>query len=283
MTPFEYTTTRRIALGGFATVHSAVHELSGHPVAIKVFDRRHDLASAHADMQREFLVAGRLTHPNIVRVFDFGTLGQSRVEGLEGLRDAPFICMELASEALGATRAPSWGTVLSALGDALDGLAYAHARGVVHCDVKPANILRFETPTGPTYKLSDFGIARVLNNTAGRAVAGTSRFMAPEQLMGARSDIGNRTDLFGLGCTALALVDPRQLRARPKRARLWNPRRTEAFERMPDGFLNWILTLTRPNPSLRFRTAAHARLALDRLHMPGSIEIQAPTDESTLR
>src|SRR5690606_33066484 len=100
----------------------------------------------------------------------------------------------------------AWSRLRALLLELLDGLAHAHARGVVHRDLKPANILIALPADGrPGLKLTDFGIARALGATDANQdglVSGTPHYMAPEQILNELRDQGPWTDLYSLGCLA---------------------------------------------------------------------------------
>ena len=149
---------------------------------------------------REARTIARLNHPNIVAIYDFGTDGGDS-----------FLVMELVdgsslAAVIGDGPLPV-GETLEIAAQACAGLAAAHAAGVVHRDVKPANLIR--TPSG-VVKVCDFGIAR-LQDAAGQArltstaiAMGSTNYMAPEQVNGEPVDA--RTDLYGLGCTIYAML-----------------------------------------------------------------------------
>jgi serine/threonine-protein kinase len=169
----------------------AVKELTGpalsYPLAMERFDR-------------EARTVARLTHPNIVAVYDFGA-----DEG------GPYLVMELVagrSVAAMLTDGPlPFATAVAIAAQTCDGLGAAHAAGVIHRDIKPGNLLL--TPTG-VVKICDFGIAR-LQDAAGQAnltgmggALGSIHYMAPEQATGGPVDA--RTDLYALGCTLYAML-----------------------------------------------------------------------------
>ncbi|MEV4537002.1 serine/threonine-protein kinase [Asanoa sp. NPDC049518] len=147
---------------------------------------------------REARTVARLNHPNIVAVYDFGTdLGDSYLvmELVEGrsvaamIRDGQLPISEAVAVAA----------------QTCAGLAAAHRAGVVHRDVKPANLIR--TPAG-IVKICDFGIAHLQNAsarlTATAMAMGSTSYMSPEQVNG--DPVDARTDLYGLGCTVFAML-----------------------------------------------------------------------------
>ncbi|MFI5372830.1 MAG: protein kinase, partial [Candidatus Eisenbacteria bacterium] len=162
--------------------------------------------AARRRFQREARAASRVNHPNVGVIYDFGSD-----------RGTDFLAMEFVrGEGLDrvASRGPLAERDLIAIGLALaDALAALHELGVIHCDLKPANVIR--TPDG-TVKLVDFGLSRLLRRADERPTrsqpgeggwAGTLPYMAPEQFTGARLDA--RTDLYALGVLLYELATGR--------------------------------------------------------------------------
>ena len=183
-----------------AEVWQGHDERLDRPVAVKVLDRR-ALAdpTVVARFDREARAVARLTHPNIVSVYDVGVDN-----------DMPYLVMELVhGQSLAALIDGGPISIDDAANIAVqvcDALQAAHEAGVVHRDVKPANILI--APAG-TAKVCDFGIARVSQATqAGltrsQVTVGTAEYMAPEQASGGPVDA--RTDLYALGCVLYAML-----------------------------------------------------------------------------
>jgi serine/threonine-protein kinase len=146
----------------------------------------------------EAQTAHRLKHPAIVNIFDIGDehgLVYMAMEFMPGGDLTPFIA---PGKLLPLTR------VLSIVAQVAEALSYVHARGIVHCDIKPANIM-FEQG-GNSVKLSDFGIAYVVGDSPAPA-AGTPAYLSPEQLCGRQLD--GRSDLFSLGVTLFQLSSGR--------------------------------------------------------------------------
>jgi serine/threonine protein kinase len=179
-----------LGAGGQAVVYAAEQVRLGREVALKVL-RNPDTGSTAesvASFLREARAAAALSDPRLVQVYDLGFD-----------RDRHFLSMELVRGGSLATRirqkgTMSWDELEPILLDVLDGLTVAHAAGIVHRDVKPANILL--TPGGRA-KLADLGLARGIGGEGDRS--GTPAYMAPEQVKG--SVVDARADLYALGCT----------------------------------------------------------------------------------
>ncbi len=182
--------------GGMGRVYRGEHTGIGRAVAIKVLHA--DLGGnreAVTRFQREALASGRLDHPNIVAVSDFGELADG----------AAFLVMEaLEGEPLGARlergRLP-WREALAVLRGVLAGLAHAHERGVVHRDIKPDNVFLAKKDDQLLVKVLDFGIAKLFAGivddpatTRAGLTIGTPAYLSPEQAVG--GEITPQTDLY---------------------------------------------------------------------------------------
>ncbi|MGC5018806.1 protein kinase domain-containing protein [Micromonospora sp. DT47] len=197
----RYESEELLGSGGMGEVWRGRDLRLDRPVAIKVLSAaglEEPMAAERFD--REARAAARLTHPHIVGVYDFGTE-----------QDGSYLVMELVEgrtvSALIADGPLPVEQAVSIAVQVCDGIAAAHAAGVVHRDVKPGNLI--VTPSG-TVKICDFGIAR-LSQTAGHNTLtgpatklGTSSYMSPEQALG--KPVDPRTDLYGLGCTLYAML-----------------------------------------------------------------------------
>ncbi|MGG5810485.1 serine/threonine-protein kinase [Falsiroseomonas sp. CW058] len=189
-----------IGRGASGVVAEAIDRRLGRLVAVKVM-RGAVGEEERARMTREAQVAGRLSHGNIVAVHDAGMQD-----------DLFYIVMELViGEPLAAAMRRGGIAAEEAVGlvaELLDGLAHAHARGVVHRDVKPANILLAidERPGPGRPKLVDFGIARTAASdlTQVGTLAGTPAYMSPEQLRGEEAD--KRADIWASGVILFELL-----------------------------------------------------------------------------
>jgi eukaryotic-like serine/threonine-protein kinase len=201
----KYHLDRVLGTGGMATVYAATHR-NRRRFAIKML---HPEISMNLEVRRRFLreghVANAVEHPGAVAVLDEDVTEDGAaflvMELLEGA-SAEAVC-----ERQRGRRLPV-GAVLALAHELLDVLAAAHAKGIVHRDVKPANV--FVGRDGQV-KLLDFGIAR-LRDGAGAAATqtgtllGTPAFMAPEQALAKSSEIDAQTDLWAAGATMFALL-----------------------------------------------------------------------------
>ncbi|MGW0992303.1 protein kinase domain-containing protein [Streptomyces sp. NPDC002523] len=157
---------------------------------------------------------------------------------------------------------PSFVCIL--LDQLLSGLAAVHAEGVVHRDVKPANVLLEATGTGrPRLRLSDFGIAMRLGEvrlTETNLVVGTPGYLAPEQMLGAEPDFP--ADLFAVGLVALYLLEGAKPDAKALMQYFMDHGTPSAPKGIPEPLWQVVATLLQPDPAARFRTATGARKAL---------------------
>jgi len=156
------------------------------------------------------------------------------------------------------------GFVCTLLDQLLSGLSAVHAEGVVHRDVKPANVLLEATGTGrPRLRLSDFGIAMRLGEprlTETNLVVGTPGYLAPEQMMGAEPDFP--ADLFAAGLVALYLLEGAKPDAKALVQYFAAHGTPSAPKSVPEPLWQVVATLLQPDPQARFRTATGARKAL---------------------
>lgn len=193
----RYQLKRVIGRGAMGLVYEGLDPRLERTVAVKTILKSHMLDETMADeysarFVREAQAAGRLNHPNIVTVFDFGQQDEVAYLVME------LICgRELAAHFEDNHHFDLPQTV-RIMGELLDALGYAHERGIVHRDVKPANVM---IETSGRVKLTDFGVARLAEANVDRTVpgtmVGTPSYMSPEQIQGLA--VGSRTDLFAAG------------------------------------------------------------------------------------
>ena len=192
----KYRVLEPLGRGGMARVYRAYHPQLDRYVAIKVL--RSDLVDEEqflARFKREAKAVASLRHPNIVQVFDCDVQDDAYYMVME-LLEADNLAMRLDDYHSHDERI-QWGEMVRILLDVLDALAYAHSEGMIHRDVKPANILL--TRRGQAV-LTDFGIAQIVGGTrytVSGALMGTLSYMAPEQGLEGQCDA--RSDIYSLG------------------------------------------------------------------------------------
>ena len=195
----EYVICAVLAAGGHGTVYEAEHRVLGRRAAIKVL---HSHLATQGEMLQRFVrearIVNQIRHPNIVDVYDFGTLPDG----------SPYYVMELLggitlSAALQVNGRFSSTRALAYLEPVCGALEAAHKAGVVHRDLKASNIAVVEDGEVPRVKLLDFGIAKLTPPDGGSGITvagqrlGTPFAMAPEQIRGTTVD--SRTDIYALG------------------------------------------------------------------------------------
>ncbi len=255
-------------------VWAARHRASGQHVALKVLRQEGaDQVRLRDALELELRAVALLDHPNIVQLLDFGEVEQGNPQLPPG---SPFLVLEYIDGGPLALSGLSWPRVRAVLLDVLDGLAHAHARGLLHRDLKPGNLLM----RGDEVVLADFGLAsvigdhRVLEQAAGDWSSvirrgGTPNYIAPEQIRGELGQQGPWTDLYALGCVAYALVCGRAPFAAEEvpdlilSAHLQRPPPPlDPRVEYPLGLPEWLGVLLSKDPRRRPQTAAAARAGL---------------------
>ncbi len=275
-----------IASGAMGAVWSGHHAVHGFPVAIKLLLDSAQERWADELFRNELRSVAGLDHPGIIRVLDHGTVGAESAASSDGRLQAG--CHYLVMERVeGATLQSwvgqrTWLEIKSVLLQLLDALAHCHARGVIHRDIKPGNVLLRQTGRGGRSVrvqtlLTDFGLAQASEglSTQDRYVAGTPAYMAPEQLQGGWRDQGAWTDLYALGCLAWALVSglPPFGRKRPFEDFCHDhltrvPPRLCPQMPVPERLEGWLRRLLQKRPTARFGWACDAAWALLTLGPP---------------
>ncbi len=275
---------RPIGRGGMGEVWGAVHPQQRVPVAVKVLSgeiaRRRGFVEA---FNREARAVARLTHRGVVQVYDYGAITEAAAGASGGRLEpgSPYLVMELVEGGTLRERCGrvGWAEARRILLELLGALAHAHARGVIHRDIKPGNVL---VGGDGGLRLADFGLAAGLTGADGRAMAtgGTPAFMAPEQIEGRWREFGPWTDLYALGCLACALLSGCSPFAREgvvatRRAHL-GPRPLPLAARCatPEGLDAWLARMLARDPGERYQCAAEAALGLSALGEAGDRSAQ---------
>jgi len=199
----RYHVRSRIAHGGMATVYLATDTRLDREVALKVMHA--DLARDEDFVERfigEAKSVARLSHPNIVSVFDQGADGQYLYLAMEYVPGRTLRAM------LRERRWLPWQEALALMDPVLAGLAAAHQAGLVHRDVKPENVL---IAADGRVKVVDFGLARAtaaVGNTRAGVIIGSVAYISPEQVSGAATDA--RTDVYSAGVMLFEMLTGRQ-------------------------------------------------------------------------
>lgn len=199
----RYEIERELGKGAMGVVYMGRDSKIGRVVAIKTMElsREFDpqeLAEVKSRFFREAETAGRLSHPNIVTIYDAGEEQELAYIAMEFVKGQDLIPYTRPGHLLPLAK------TLEMMADIADALAYAHDNQVIHRDIKPANIM-YEPESG-LLKVADFGIARISDASRTRTgmVLGTPSYMSPEQLGGRKID--GRADLYALGVTFYQLL-----------------------------------------------------------------------------
>jgi serine/threonine protein kinase len=256
----RYEIVRELGKGAMGIVYLAKDPLIGRLVALKTIR-----PSAHADDEdtrefqqrfvREAQAAGILNHPSIVTVHD---IGQDEPSGMS------FIAMEYVEgqnlkEVLAQGRPLSFEQAADICAQVAEGLDFAHAKGIVHRDVKPANIILLE---GNRAKITDFGIAKITSGVANLTTTGqflgTPNYMAPEQIKG--TPVDGRSDIFSLGiCLYECLTHRKPFGGDSLTSISYKivhepfPPLHEINPTIPDGFADVVTHCLEKDPSKRFQ------------------------------
>ncbi|MSQ52737.1 MAG: response regulator [Betaproteobacteria bacterium] len=201
----KYEIQGELGEGGMGVVYKGFDQAIGRNVAIKAIDKSSVDAEELKYILERFRVeaqaVGRLVHPRIVQIYDFGEDEQTAYIVME-LINGKTLRQHLAQEASYEIR--EIGVII---GQVLDGIGHAHSEGVIHRDIKPGNIM---INSDGRIKISDFGIARIDSShlTQVGEILGTPYYMAPEQFIGAAID--PPADLYSVGVIAYELLTGRK-------------------------------------------------------------------------
>ncbi|HEY6891895.1 MAG TPA: serine/threonine-protein kinase [Solirubrobacter sp.] len=255
-----YRIDSRIGRGGMGVVYRAHHLSLEREAALKIIAP--DLAESSGFRERfsrEARVAAALTHPNIVTVYDAGEVDGTLYLAMQFIEGSDLARMLATDGRLKPYRAID---VCRQIGDALDA---AHERGLIHRDVKPANVLI----EGRNAYLTDFGLTKRLGGTqvtmAGDVV-GTIHYVAPEQIEG--REVTARSDVYSLGCVLFHCLTGRMPYERDTDVAVIYahlseppPRPSRVRPELPDAFDDVIARALDKNPDRHFQTCAELMAA----------------------
>jgi serine/threonine protein kinase len=257
----KYLITDIIGQGGYSIVYKGRHQDLEMPVAIKMM--RHDLAMdpdfIH-NFRQEAKTVASLNHPHIIQVYDFEECYRTLFIVMEHLEGMP---LEGLLEKMGRLPVPQ---VLGFLHQIAKGLQYAHEKGLVHLDIKPANIF---LQSDERIKILDFGLA-CPPGSEGLCGLGTPHYVSPEQIEGEVVD--GRADLYSLGIMTFELLtgvrpfpeeDPSVLMTAHLTRELPDPRQWVAD--LPDGLCHFIKKATQKIPGNRYRDMGETLTVLEQL------------------
>jgi len=205
----KYEIIEEIGRGGFAVVYKARDTELDRIVALKVLYPCWTADQAFAArFRREARAAARLSHPSIVTVYEAGEAQGQLYIAMEYLPGCTLRELLMAEDALPLERALP---ILEQVADALD---YAHGEGVIHRDVKPANVIVERTDRGVRATLTDFGLVKAMESsvalTSQGTLLGSPEYMAPEQADPEQADeVGPAADLYALGVAAYRMLTGR--------------------------------------------------------------------------
>lgn len=225
----RYELRGELGRGGMAVVYRAIDAVLDREVALKFLNAE---SSANADLremfQREARSVAQLNHANIVTVYDFGTYAGRAFLAMEFVEGVTVDQLVQSEGRLGVVEA------LRITSQVLQALEYAHARKIIHRDVKPSNMMR---STAGVVKLMDFGLAKsIAQGDKASLIAGTPAYMPPEQLYGRRVD--HRADLYATAASLYEMLSGRlpfasmDRSAPPPPLRAQHPEVPEVIERL---------------------------------------------------
>lgn len=191
-----------LGIGGFGAVYRCTQLNMNQTVAVKVLRNEHLQSIEHVKrFTREAQAASKLTHPNTIRIFDFG---QNKDQALYLAME--FVEGETLGHRLDEHGTVHWETLVHIMTQVCHSLTEAHAAGLIHRDLKPENIMLVQVAGDPNFvKVLDFGIAKVMKDsdndqsqlTESGMIMGTPTYMSPEQAKG--EAINGRSDIYSLG------------------------------------------------------------------------------------
>ncbi len=262
----RYEVEKELGKGAMGVVYLGKDPKIGRVVAIKTMAlsqefEADELVEVKERFFREAQTAGRLSHPNIVTIYDTGEEHDLCYIAMELLKGGDLVPFCKAGNLLDFER------VVSIVARAAEALGYAHRQGVVHRDIKPANLMYH--PESDVLKLTDFGIARLTDSSKTKTgmVLGTPSYMSPEQLAGQK--IEGRSDLFSLAVSLYQMLSGRLPFEGESMAQLMFKIANEppndilsVRADVPQGLVAFLARAMAKNPDERFQTGEEFAQAL---------------------
>jgi len=270
-----------IASGGMATVHLAEDVVLDREVALKILHRNFATDSTFVDrFRREAQAAGRLRHPNIVTIYDWGPYEDSYFIAMEYV-PGPTLSEMLAAE---GPLAPERAARIA--GQIVEALDVAHRQGLVHRDIKPSNIL--VASASEQVKVADFGIARAvegdLDLTQAGMIVGTAAYLSPEQARGLGVD--PRSDLYSLGVLLFEMVTGQRpfsgdhpFAVATQHVSTPAPRLRSVRASLPDRLDELVDRLLAKDPSDRYQSTTELALDLRRIEAAAMEAVDRPPSD----
>ena len=266
--------------GGMGTVYKAWHRMMGRVVALKILDpQRVANSQSLARFRHEMQLVGRLDHPNVVRAFDADRVGEYHFIAME------YVAGQNLEDLMKERGALPPADVVYFASQAADGLAHAHALGILHRDIKPSNLLLTDARK---VKILDFGLGTLLEKdelpaalTAAGITVGTPDYLSPEQARMVKLD--GRSDLYSLGCTMYHLISG-QLPFKGESSMDCIVGRitgkgipiSQVRPGLPPRLIQAIEKLMATNPDDRYQTAEETAAALRTLLRPKNLPADRP-------
>lgn len=192
--------TRLIGKGGMGKIYKAVSRSTGQPVAVKFL---HKSLQNKPDIVERFLgeaaIVQRLSHPSIIRVEGIGRTNAGVYFIVMELFEGRSLAEEIAAQIPSINDAVKW------IIQVAEAMQHAHHAGIMHCDLKPANVLLTQSRN---VVVTDFGLARLISDPSqsDTTIAGTAAWMAPEQVDPVFGNVSPRTDVYGLGALLYSML-----------------------------------------------------------------------------
>lgn len=297
--PQRFRTIREVSRGGIGRIEAALDPVIGRKVAIKTLRHEHqDEEQVALEFGSEAQITGQLEHPNVVPIYDLGEDQNGQFIVMKLIEGKSFADL-VREEAAHGDQPAALQRLINIVLRLCDALSYAHSRGVIHCDLKPDNVMVGDH--GQVY-LMDWGAAVLLAQRQGRArdilesgerevpdyseasesyirltgpayetnsLNGTPAYMAPEQLLGQTENIDPRTDVFGLGGILYEILtgDPPNARRRflgqGIHVPLSMPEHSHFWPQLPPGLCAIALKALSPRQEDRHQTIAELRSDLE--------------------